>query len=676
MAALATNGRITQQNRLLGFSTPLGDDVLLVQSLFIQESISALFRINLQLVATDPALPFDQLVGQPVKVRLKLPDGTQRFFHGFLSRLTRGGSDARFTAYAAEVVPWLWFLTRTSDCRVFQHLTVPEIVKKLLGEYGFLDVRGPTTPGRYAKWDYCVQYRETDFNFISRLLEQEGIYYFFEHDDRKHTLVLADAPAAHAACPGQSKAKFLPDVRREAGVTGWQMTREVRPGKCTLRDYHFELPDRPLESVRPGTLPPVGPGRLEVYDYPGEFAKRFNLPKKRLDAVQAEADKLVKLRTEEEEAPHLVVTGSSNCRTFAAGCKFDLVNHPVAAVNDSYVLTAVQHSAVQDLGFVSGGGGGGSYSNSFTCVLLRVPLRPPRLTPKPVVQGPQTAVVVGHQDEEIHVDDYGRVKVQFHWDREGQKNENSSCWVRVAQFWAGKRWGASFWPRVGQEVIVDFLDGDPDQPIVVGSVYNARQMPPYLGDGPDAKHPNDPKVSGVKTCSTPGGNGFNEIRFDDTKGKEQLFLRAENGMDVQVKGGQRTSVGGDDNLSVGGGFRQYVGQSKETEVGADLITHVGGGHVLTVDGYLRMGAQDINCNARVGIYLKGRAQVGISGGDEVCLVSGGSFIKITPGGIWIQAPEVNINSGGSALALPSYEYASPEAAAGADDAKSGFPSNT
>jgi type VI secretion system secreted protein VgrG len=667
------NGGFTQKDRLLSLTTPLGDDALLVQSLYVEEAISTLFRINLQLFSLDPNVPFEKLAGQGATVRIKLPDGSKRLFHGHVSRLAQVGGNLRFTVYNMEVVPWLWFLTRTSDCRIFQNLTVPEMVAKVFRDQGFGEFRDNTTQGRYAKWDYCVQYRETDFNFVSRLMEQEGIFYYFEHDATKHILVLADAPSIHAPCQGQATAKYRPDVNQEAGVTGWQSLREVRPEKYVLRDYHFEMPDKSLETSRPSIVNVGGGGKLEIFDYPGEYAKKF-IRQGRSGEVQPEGDKVDRTRLEGEEAPQQVLTGSSTCRTFAAGKRFALTNHPVAAFNDNYVLTAVQHSAVQDANFVSGIGGVGSYSNSFTCIPLRVPFRPARVTPKPIVQGPQTAVVVGTPGEELSVDRFGRVKVQFFWDRLGKKDLDSSCWVRVAQFWAGKRWGASFWPRVGQEVIVDFLEGDPDQPVIVGSLYNAKQMPPYLGDGLDAKHANDPKVSGVKSCSTPDGEGFNEIRFDDTKGKEQLFLRAEKTMDVHVNGSQQVSVGGDRNLTVGGSCVQKA-KNKYTVVTGDVIVDATGTHQVTAETQFLVGSPAINLKGKASLTLKA-PWVYIKGDQGIGLVCGSSFINIMPDEIFISAPQVHINSGGEALAIPKFSYVEPRVATGADDSKSGFPSNT
>jgi type VI secretion system secreted protein VgrG len=353
------------------------------------------------------------------------------------------------------------------------------------------------------------------------------------------------------------------------------------------------------------------------------------------------------------------------------------LNPPADSPQGPYLLTAVHHAATQGSVFGSGEEAVESYSNTFRCLMPGAKYRPDRGTEKPVVAGPQTAVVVGAEGKEIDVDKHGRVKVQFHWDRYGKKNENSSCWLRVAQIWAGKSWGATFWPRIGQEVIVAFLEGDPDQPIIVGSVYNDIQRPPYLGDGPDPKHPHDPKLSGVKTCSTPGGNGFNEIRFDDTKGKEQLFLRAEQAMDVQVNGGQMISVGGDRHLTVRGGLRERIEAYKDVHVIGPMRTLSAGDYRLKVNGeYVQLVEGRIDTVAKA-TAVYGAQGLLVVGSDETVLIKcHSSFIKIGPSDIWIQADNVHINSGGDKPATPKQpDIADPTDPLGADDAKSGFPSN-
>ena len=670
----------TQQRRLLAVKIgTLDDDLLLLDGFSGQETMSSLFCFHLRMVSERPDKVLPELIlGQPTCLALELRDGTHRHFHGHVNRFSRGERGARFTEYYAQVVPWLWFLTLTWDCRIYQDLSVPDIVRQVFRDNGFVDFRDVLT-AEHIKRDYCVQYRETDFNFLSRLMEEEGIWYYFEHAKGKHTLVFTDTLQAHQACPNQAQFHFRPENGtgvREDTITFWETTREVRSDRYTLRDYHFEMPEKSLEFTRRSVKNGNGNGqaRWEIFDYPGDYALRFNKPGKRLDRLVAEGEKVIGLSLEEEETPQVEIQGSSLCRVFDPGFTFGFLNPPPAAVKGPYLLTSVQHSASQGSAFASGARAEGSYFNTFTCLPPGAKFRPVRATTKPVVAGPQTAVVVGNKDKEIDVDPFGRVKVQFHWDRQGKKDENSSGWIRVAQIWAGKRWGASFWPRIGQEVVVEFLEGDADKPIIVGSVYNAEQMPPYLGEGPDAKHRHDPNVSGVKTCSTPGGNGFNEIRFDDTKGKEQLFLRAENTMDVHVNGSAQTSVGGNNNLTVDGSNVQLVKEDQGTQVNGELTVNANGKIQLASGGDFLVGGQCINLSGDLVISLKAGQAVFIKGDIGIGLVAGSSFINIMPDGIWINGPEVHINSGGKAMQTPKYDYVPAASPAGADDAVTGFPS--
>jgi type VI secretion system secreted protein VgrG len=733
---------VTQEARPLTLETPLGKDVLLPANFTAFESISGLFHFHLDLLRERPAgapapIALDALLGKPVTVRLQLAKGT-RLFHGIVSVFGEAGSDGRFDSYYAEVVPWLWLLTLSADCRIFQDMTVPDIITKVFKDRGFLDFR-PALKRTYTKWDYCVQYRETDFNFVSRMMEQEGIYYFFEHAQGKHTLVLADSPEAHVPCPGQPQARFEPEAGfggREDVISGWQTERAMRPGKYTLRDYHFETPSKTLEVNRSTAFPAGNNGKLAIYDYPGEYAQRFNKPSQRLGDVEPEGATVDRLRMEEQEYPHLVVRGSSTCRAFSAGFRFDLLSPPPGAEAGPYLLTSVQHTVSQAGAFVSGGAGDFSYQNTFVCSLLKVPFRPPRVTTKPVIQGPQTAVVVGTKGQEIMTDKFGRIKVQFFWDREGKKDENSSCWVRVAQPVAGKRWGASFWPRIGQEVVVTFLEGDPEMPLITGSVYNAEQMPPYLGDGLDGKHKNDNKVSGFKTNSTLGGQGFNELRFDDTKDKEQVFLRSQRDMDVRALNDTRETVGANRHLTVGGVDKNgnKVGDQYEL-VGKDKHLHVKGKHVEQIEGDMQLlvgggdggnqeivvkkdkkeliegdshlhvkkarnekvdGTQSLTVggnqqekvsqnhalDAGMAIHLKAGMTLVLEAGTELTLKVGGNFIDINPGGVFIQGTMVMINSGGAAgsgagsspTAPQDAKEASPTKPTDADDSKSGLKS--
>jgi type VI secretion system secreted protein VgrG len=412
-----------------------------------------------------------------VTVTLELPSGTGRLFHGIVSRLSQGSRAATTTQYHAEVVPWLWLLTRTTDLRVFQRVTVPDIVRQVLA--GTPVQTSFELEGTYFARDYCVQYRETDFDFISRLMEDEGIFYFFRHEAGGHELVVADGPRA------QSSVGTFPFDRSgsqaQQRVFEWEKTQELRSGRVTLRDYEFELPDAPIEasatipeSVQAGQvthrLRLAGNERLELYDYPGEWAERFdgvgpNREEQRDDLLNIfrAAPQTAEIRMQEEAEQSLIVSGGSTCRAFASGHTFALQGHFDA--DGEYLLTSVRHTATQL-----------EYTNAFTCIPEGVRFRPETSTRRPTLAGPQTAFVVGN-GEEIYVDKYGRVKVQFHWDREGKKDENSSCWIRVAQPVGGQGGGFIWLPEVNDEVLVAFEEGDPDRPLIVGRVYNASDAP-------------------------------------------------------------------------------------------------------------------------------------------------------------------------------------------------------
>jgi type VI secretion system secreted protein VgrG len=561
---------LTQADRLIGIATPLGDDVLLLQSFAGNESISQLFHFEAELVSEDPSIAFDRLVGKAVSIRIAMWDGEERFLHGHVSRFTQSSQDSRFTYYRAQIVPWLWFLTRTADCRIFQNMSVPDIMSKIFSDLGFSDFR-LDLEGTYDPLDYCVQYRETDFNFVSRLMEQYGIFYFFEHEKTKHTLVLGDSPSANKPCAAQSSARYAPSsgaLPTEDLITACQVDQELRPGKYALTDYNFETPSTSLAASVASVVEVGGNERFEVYDYPGEYEKK------------GQGDGLVKLRIQEEEATNFVLSGSSTCRAFTSGHRFDLHEHYRRDLNQAYALINIQHSASAGAYYSSDGASteGETYSNTFTASPHSFPYRAPRRTPKPVVQGTQTAVVVGPSGEEIYTDKYGRVKVQFHWDREGKHNEHSSCWIRVSQPWAGKNWGSVSLPRIGQEVIVDFLEGDPDHPIITGRVYNAEQMPPYA-------LPANQTQSGTKSRSSKGGGAanFNEIRMEDKKGSEELYIHAEKDENHIVENDQSLSVGRDKTSKIDRDMTTKVARDKSELVERNRTIQVVGNHTEEID---------------------------------------------------------------------------------------------
>jgi len=551
----------TQTNRRIAITTPLGDDALLLRGFSGVESISQLFHFDLDLLSENDSVKFQDLVGKNVTLSILDAEGAERYWNGFVSRFSQGHQDRRLTAYRAQMVPWLWFLTRTADCRIFQNKTVPDIIKKIFSDLGFQDFELKLY-GSFEPRDYCVQYRETDFNFVSRLMEEEGMYYFFKHEKSKHTLVLANDPAAHEACAGQKKARYDfrgGSVTYEDVITEWHYEEEFRTGAWAQTDYNFETPSTSLAVTVNGKNP------YEIYEYPGEYR------------VRGDGDRLARIRLQEQTTPCVVSQGASGCRHFSCGTKFTLEDHYRKDLNTDYLITSVRHVATQTDYQAGGSGEELTYRNSFECIPAAVPFRPQRVTPQPFVQGCQTAVVVGPGGEEIYTDKYGRVKVQFHWDREGKKNENSSCWVRVSHPWAGQGWGAVSIPRIGQEVIVDFLEGDPDQPIIIGRVYNAEQMPPF-------GMPGGAVVSGIKSNSTKGGGGFNEISLNDTKGTELINIHAQYDQQKKVEHDERVNVGNDRTEEVGRDEKITIGNNRTEKVVKDETITIGGNRKEDVTG--------------------------------------------------------------------------------------------
>lgn len=519
---------IEQAGRFLTIDSPLGPNGLILTGFEGSEEMSRLFQFRLRVVSQDERIDPAKLLGQNLSFHVNGADGERRSFNGIVKSLTGGGLWSRdYREYEVEIVPWLWFLTRTTDLRIFQALSVPKIVEQIFSDLGFSDYDTSGISGQYGQREYCVQYRESDFEFVSRLLEEEGIYYYFSHESGRHRMVLADRPSGWYDSP-DSEVEFRPNADVVRHVSEWTSRHEFRTGRWTQRDWNFEKPGAPLESSTNTKLSLGSFKKYEIYDYPGRFA------------TKADGDALSLARIQAHEAEHHVVEGAGDCSGFSPGARFKLIRHDVAQESGgTYVVTSVRHSAI-DPTHSAGEGDTPEYRNRFSCVKSDIAWSPPSVTPKPVVRGPQTAIVVGPAGEEIHTDKYGRVKVQFHWDREGKKDEKSSCWVRVAQSWAGKQWGSIFLPRIGMEVVVDFLEGDPDRPLITGAVYNADNMPPY-------GLPANKTQSGLKTRSSTGGGAadYNELRFEDKKGSEQVYVHAQKDFERMVENDDTLEVGND-----------------------------------------------------------------------------------------------------------------------------------
>ena len=656
----------TQINRPFRVKTPLGDDALLVDSFSGIERVSQPFRFVLRLLSPDPNVDMQSLLTKPAVLSLQLDEDTERHIHGNISRmkLLQYGSDG-MAAYEAEVVPWFWFLTLFSDCRIFQKMSVPDIVEKVFKDRGFSDFKS-ALKGTYSPRDYCVQYRESDFNFVSRLLEEEGIFYFFEQSQDKHTMVLADDVTAFAACPDQSTARFMPSEGGrldEFTVASLESEFRVQTGTASLTDYDFTKPNTTLFA----TLASQQKG--EAYDYPGNYT------------TKDDGDHYARIRLEELEVNIATVRGESNCMGFQCGYKFTLSDHYRDDANTDYTLLMLEHHA-RNASYRAGQVDPFDYRNRFEAIPNSVPFRPPRRARKPVIEGTQTALVVGKSGEEIWTDQYGRVVVQFFWDRQGTSDEKSSCWIRVAQGWAGKQWGFICIPRIGQEVIVSFLEGDPDRPIITGSVYNAEQMPPYT-------LPEKQTQSTWKSMSSKGGGGFNELRFEDNKGSEQIFIHGEKDMDMRIKNDRREWIGEDRHLVVVRDKLEKTGRDSHLDLTRDHIEKIGRDHHLTISGKEAIsitGSHSLSVTGDVieqfsgnhssqvtqNLYLKAM-QVVIEGMVGLTINVGGSFITINPGGVFISGPMVMINSGGSALSGSPGSLVSPLSPTDATNASDATP---
>ncbi len=637
---------ITQEYKELEIATPLGKDVLLLTSMSGTEQLGRPFEFQVEMASEDHQIKSADIVGQNVTIRLSMGEDKNRYFNGFVSRFTQTPGEGRLARYRATVVPWLWFLTRTADCRIFQEMTVPDIIKQVFRDHGFTDFEDGLS-GSYRTWPYCVQYRETDFNFVSRLMEQEGIYYFFKHENGKHSLVLADSASAHQPYPDYDQINYHPadaGVSDEEYISDWVVETRVQPGSYALNDFDFENTQKDLQArAKEGREHTAAD--FEIYDYPGEYTE------------SSDGEKYARKRIEELQAQYEVATAGSDARGICTGCTFTLSEHPRDDRNKEYLITSANYNI--DAGeFYSGGQGGGEfvYACSFTAIDATQPFRALRITPKPSIPGPQTAMVVGPSGEEIYTDEYGRVKVQFHWDRYGKADENSSCWIRVAQVWAGKKWGAMYIPRIGQEVIIEFLEGDPDQPIITGRVYNGQAMPPY-------ELPSEKTKSTLKSNSSKGGQGFNEIRFEDKKGDEQIFIHAEKNQDIRVKNDCFEWIGNNRHLVVKKDQFEHVENNRSEKVDADHKEEIGKDRHLKVKG---KEAKEITKSMSLTVkgdvievfkanhseqttkdyYLKAQNVV-IEAMQNITLSVGGSYIAIEPAGIEISGPKISVK--GSAM---------------------------
>ena len=603
----------TQEHRSFDFKTPLGKDVLLVRQMSGTEALSEPYQWDLDLLSEKGDINAEDLLGQKVSLSFTMANGNKRYFHGYVTEFSQGGWLQRYYRYHATLRPWYWLLTRTADCRIYQEMTVPQIFEQVVQQYGFTDYELRLS-GTYQSREYCVQYRETDFNFLSRLLEHEGIYFFFEHAESKHTLVLVDDPGQHKTFEGYETVPYYApggkDALRERDhLESWSYTKAVQSGSFATTDFDFEKPRKSLASSATITRQHQQ-ASFEVFDYPGALSQ--------LESSQSDAT--TKVRIQELQAGYMVATGHGNAAGLAAGWKFSLDKFPRKDLNMAYVVIRASYALSTDVYESGSHAESSAFEVWIDAIDARTPYRAPRMTRKPLVHGAQTAMVVGPAGEEIYTDKYGRVKVQFPWDRYGKQDEQSSCWIRVAQLWAGKGWGMIQVPRIGQEVMVTFLEGDPDRPIITGRVYNGDSMPPY-------GLPDNATQSGMKSRSSKGGGdaNFNEIRFEDLKGSEQLYIHAEKNQDGVVENDQTHLVGHDrtktvnhdEKTQVGNDRTETVGNNESITIGVNRTEQVG------VNEKINIGAnrtESVGANETIGITANRTISVGANEVASVALL--------------------------------------------------------
>lgn len=569
---------IKQDLDIASMSTPLGADKLALTHCRGEEFVGRPFFYQVRAVSEDKNLDMSKVAGKNICLTVMLADNSKRYINAVATDCCQGFFDERICEYHFELRPWLWLLTQTRNSLIFQKMSTPDIIKKVCSDAGFSDISDKLT-GSYEKREYCVQYQESDFDFISRLMEDEGIFYFFDHSDSAHTLVLADSPDAFKDAPGAGEATYRADhVDWTSGcvVTECRMGKRVQPGKFAVDDYNFETPSTDLFGQASGQG-----SKRRLYRYPAGFSakdKGESLANRRLDAF---------------ESREKYLSGRSNARGFIAGKAFTLKECDCSTANAKWAITSLRVEFDQS-----------RYSNVFEAVPVDAKYRPEQVTPWPRISGAQTALVTGKSGEEIWTDKYGRIKVQFHWDQEGKKDENSSCWVRVSQPWAGKNWGTWFLPRVGMEVVVTFLEGDPDRPLVTGAVYNAEQTLPYALPGEQTK-------STIKSNSSKGGGGFNELRFEDKKDSEEIYIHAQKDWNSVVENARSVTIKeADDTLTLEKGNR-----TSEIQKGTE--THsVKGTRTLTVEGdekHTNKANYDVTVDGNYTLTVKGDFTLKVDG---------------------------------------------------------------
>ena len=605
---------------LMALKTALGTDALTPVAFSAVETISAPFDLTVEAVSRQRVIDPDALLFQPATLTIRPNVGAPRLFNGQVRAVTASGMPQRgWWHYTLQIVPKLWFMGQTADCRVFQQVMIKDILTTICGEAGQALSLKVTTG---SQQDYVTQYNETDLQFISRLMEQAGFFYFFEHTDSTHTLVVADANTAFPSSPSPTLA-----VIHEGGgidvLTAWQKTRQTAWGSARLLDYDLSKSTTPVDETTASKLKAAGLAGRDVTLWPA------------LSIVGAEATARTKAMVEAAELEAALIASAGRTQTLSAGSRFKLLKDPFTeAANMEHVVRRVVHSGSDET--YLGGTEPATYSNTLSVFPATVPYRQKMTTPRPAMGGIFSAVVLGDAGEEIHADKYNRVKVRLLWDHRADTVADKGIWVRVIQPWAGDSWGWQHLPRVGTEVAVSFMDGDPDRPVVVGGMYNGQKMPVFAIPGEQNK-------SGWRTRSTEEGGTANcsEFSVDDTKGSELMFVHAEKDMTTEVEHDQKLTVGNDRTVEIKHDEKYTVDNDLTTQVKNDEKHTVDNDRTHTVknDEKIKVGNnQSVEVDAKQSFKITSGRETKISSGGDAVTVSAGDFlIKVSSGQVSIEA---------------------------------------
>ena len=590
-----------------------------------------------------------KLIGTPATVSMRLVgEDDKRYFFGYVTRAKRGERRGRYTTYEVTLRPGIWFMTQSKDSKVFQEKSVQDVISEILKEYD-IDAQW-NLKSTYEKLDYCLQYNETDFDFVHRLLEEFGIYYFFEHEDKAHKMVFVDSIASHEPYPADNAIAWRIAMSPDPTITAWYMQEEVRTAELAVTEYDFLAPTTKNEGTGKAKKAPKMLGKMDWFEHPARVVQ--NSIKPDTQPVTNPIKERATVRMEELQSAYASATGTTNVRDLGTGMSFDFENEQNDKDNDTYVMVAAvyridfgDYEAIDDLKTSSKREG---FLCDFLCVSKKGPnYRTPRITPRPVIAGPQTAIVVGASGNEIETDKHGRVKIQFHWDRLGKKDQNSSCWVRVAQPWAGKGYGMFSLPRVGDEVVVHFLDGDPDRPMVIGAVYNNDNMMAW-------KLPEQKTVAGFKSRTSDKGDAAtaNELRFDDKKDKEYIWFHAERDFHRQVEHDAFDWVGNNESVKVTLTRKEVIGENWFMDVTKDVMHNLGKDlHVNVAGDIFYTGGATLQLQLTKDFSAKVDGDLGAEVGGKTQIKSKGDVvIESSPGKIMLKAPTIVIDAT-SALTL-------------------------